>query len=445
MPVRDVLIVGAGPSGLAAAIAARQRGLDYAIVEQGVLVNSIFDFPTHMVFFTTPELLEIGDLPMISLGDKPTRAEGLKYYRRVTMHYQLDVHQYEPVLSITGEPGRFVVQTRDGYGAGHCYRAQRVILATGFYDIPNPLGCPGEDLPKVTHYYKEPHPFWNTDVAIVGAKNSAAIAALELFWAGARVTIIHRGDGISGSVKYWIKPNIENRIKAGEVKAYFQSTLKEIRAAAIVVSTPGGDVSLKNDFVLAMTGYRPDLDFLGSMGITLQPNTLKPLTDPETLESERKGIYLAGVIVAGILIMVYLANQYIAKYGVVSPVKAFACLFAALGLGWLVNAYVLGGGSVPLGWLVMPVVLTLPLFFAGLIFSSELKNGGDIASALSANLFGSMLGGFLEYNSMYAGFQSLYPLGLGLYGLAFLCLLRSRRAASLAGDESPGIETRHAA
>jgi thioredoxin reductase (NADPH) len=236
---------------------------------------------------------------MTSLGDKPTRTEGLKYYRRVAMHYEIDVRQYEPVLSVTGAPGCFSVETRDRYGATHSYRVRRVILATGFYDIPNPLGCPGEDLPKVTHYYKEPHPYWDTEVAIVGAKNSAAIAALELFWTGARVTLIHRGDAVSKSVKYWIKPNIENRIKAGEVKAYFRSCVREIRTAEIVVATPEGDVTLKNDFVLAMTGYRPDLDFLGSMGITLQPQTLKPLTNPDTLESERKGIYLAGVIVAG--------------------------------------------------------------------------------------------------------------------------------------------------
>jgi thioredoxin reductase (NADPH) len=297
--VHDVLIVGAGPSGLATAIAARARGLDYLIVERGVLVNSIFHFPVHMVFFTTPELLEIGNIPMTSLGDKPTRTEGLKYYRRVAEHYRLDVHQYESVLGVDGEPGRFTIESRDRFGANQVYTAERVILATGFYDIPNLLNCPGESLPKVTHYYAEAHPYWNMDVAIVGAKNSAAIAALELFWTGARVTMIHRGPAISDSVKYWIKPNIENRIKSGEVKAYFRSGMKEIRTADIVISTPEGDVTVANDFVLSMTGYRPDLNFLGSMGITLQPDTLRPLTRPETLESERKGIYLAGVIVAG--------------------------------------------------------------------------------------------------------------------------------------------------
>jgi thioredoxin reductase (NADPH) len=295
----DVAIVGAGPTGLACGIELKKRGIGAVILDKGCLCNSLYHYPTHMVFFTTPELLEIGGIPMTSFGDKPTRTEGLKYYRRVAEHYGLNVHQYEPVSSVEGTPGDFYVETTDRYGCPHTYRVKRVILATGFYDIPNPLGCPGEDLSKVTHYYKEPHPYWNTDVAVVGAKNSAAIAALELFWTGARVTLIHRGPAISDSVKYWIKPNIENRIKSGEVKAYFHSSMKEIRTAEIVIGTPEGDIAVKNDFVLAMTGYRPDLDFLGSMGITLQPDALRPLTDPETLESERKGIYLAGVIVAG--------------------------------------------------------------------------------------------------------------------------------------------------
>jgi thioredoxin reductase (NADPH) len=290
----DVAIVGAGPTGLACAIELKRRGISAVLFDKGCLCNSLYHYPTNMVFFTTPELLEIGDLPMISLGDKPTRTEGLKYYRRVAMHYELDVRQYEGVRSVSGEPGSFAVET-----SNRRYRVRRVILSTGFYDIPNPLGCPGEDLPKVTHYYKEAHPYWNSDVAVVGAKNSAAIAALELFWTGARVTLIHRGEGISNSVKYWIKPNIENRIKAGEVRAFFRSTVKEIRPAEIVVATPEGDVTMENDFVLAMSGYRPDLDFLGSMGISLEPETLKPVTDPDTLESVRKGIYLAGVIVAG--------------------------------------------------------------------------------------------------------------------------------------------------
>ena len=295
----DVAIVGAGPTGLACGIELKRRGIGAVIFDKGCLCNSLYHYPGNMTFFTTPELLEIGDIPMTSLGDKPTRIEGLKYYRRVTEHYKLDVHLYESVLSVTGDAGSFVVETKDRYAQTHQYAARRIILATGFYDIPNRLDCPGEDLPKVSHYYEEAHPYWNMDVAVVGAKNSAAIACLELFWTGARATLIHRGPEISKSVKYWIKPNIENRIKNGEVRAFFNSTLKDIRLSEIDIATPDGVVTVPNDFVLAMTGYRPDLAFLGSMGITLQPDTLKPLTDPVTLQSTRKGIYLAGVIVAG--------------------------------------------------------------------------------------------------------------------------------------------------
>jgi thioredoxin reductase (NADPH) len=297
--VLDVIVIGAGPTGLACAIELKKRGLNAILIEKGCLCNSLYHYPNNMVFFTTPELLEIGDLPMTSLNDKPTRIEGLKYYRRVTEHYKLHVNLYENVLSVTGEDGAFSIATEDRLGIARTYHCRKVILATGFYDIPNTIGCPGEDLPKVTHYYKEAHPFWNTDVAVIGAKNSAAIASLELFWTGARVTLIHRGPGISNSVKYWIKPNIENRIKACEVKAYFNSWVEAIRPAEIDIRTPDGLVTIPNDFVLAMTGYQPDLPFLASMGITLQPETKKPLTDPVTLESERKGIYLAGVIVAG--------------------------------------------------------------------------------------------------------------------------------------------------
>jgi thioredoxin reductase (NADPH) len=252
-----------------------------------------------MVFFTTPELLEIGDIPMTSMGEKPTRTEALKYYRRVAGHYALDIHQYETVLRVCGDDGLFTVHTADRLGRPQEYRASKIVVATGYYDIPNKLNCPGEDLGKVIHYYKEPHPYWDHDVLVVGAKNSAAIAALELWWIGARVTLVHRGDGISNSVKYWIKPNIENRIANREVKAYFRSEIREIRQDEVDLLTPDGPVTIRNDFVFAMVGYRPDLEFLASMGITLQADTQRPLTNPDTLESERRGIYLAGVIVAG--------------------------------------------------------------------------------------------------------------------------------------------------
>ncbi len=295
----DVVVVGAGPTGLACGIELKQRGLKAVLIDKGCVVNSIYHYPTNMVFFTTPELLEIGGIPMTSLNDKPTRVEALKYYRRIADYYKLDVHQYEKVQRVDGDDGAFVVNTTDRNGHSHAYAAKKIILATGYYDRPNHLNVPGEDTPKVIHYYKEAHPYYNMDVVVVGAKNSAAIAALELFWAGARVTVIHRGNGISDSVKYWIKPNIENRIKAGEIKAYFNSTVTEIHPECIRVATPEGEIMLKNDFVFAMTGYHPDLAFLSQHGIELDQETRRPTTNPETLESAHKGIYLAGVLVAG--------------------------------------------------------------------------------------------------------------------------------------------------
>ncbi len=295
----DAVIVGAGPTGLACGIELGQRGIHTLLIEKGCVVNSIYNYPTNMVFFTTPELLEIGGIPMTSLNEKPNRHEALKYYRRVADHFKLNIHDYERVTNIAGEDGAFQVSTIDRLDCCHTYTARKVVLATGYYDVANLLHIPGEDLSKVFHYYKEPHPYYNHDVAVIGAKNSAAIAALELFWTGARVTLIHRGTGISKKVKYWIKPNIENRIKSGEIPAYFNSHVVEIRPDSIVVATPEGEAILKNDFVFALTGYSPDLNFLNSIGITFDPETQKPRSDPQTLESERPGIYLAGVIVAG--------------------------------------------------------------------------------------------------------------------------------------------------
>jgi thioredoxin reductase (NADPH) len=263
------------------------------------VVNSIYHYPTNMTFFTTPELLEIGNIPMTSLNDKPTRTEALKYYRRVADHYRLEIRQYERVDRIAGGDNALQVFTTDRLECPHGYEARKIVLATGYYDVPNMLDVPGEELDKVLHYYKEAHPYYNHDVAVIGAKNSAAIAALELWWTGARVTLIHRGPGISDSVKYWIKPNIENRIKNGEIRAYFHSRVVEIQRDSIRIATPEGEISLRNDFVFALIGYRPDLAFLSSTGIGLEPATLRPRTNPETLESDRAGIYLAGVIVAG--------------------------------------------------------------------------------------------------------------------------------------------------
>ena len=298
-PAFDAIVVGAGPTGLACGLELKRRGLNVMVIDKGCVVNSLYNYPTHMTFFTTPELLEIGDLPMTSMYEKPTRTEALKYYRRVADHYKLNIHQYERVDSIDGEDGAFLIPATDHQGVKNCYKARKVIIATGYYDVPNLLKVPGEELPKVIHYYREPHPYYNHDVLVVGAKNSAAIAALELYWTGARVTLVHRGSAIHKHVKYWIKPNIENRIRNGEIKAHFHSSVTEIRPASVRLLTPEGEIEIPNDFVFAMVGYSPDLTFLNANGIVLEPDTLKPRTDPATLESDRKGVFLAGVIVAG--------------------------------------------------------------------------------------------------------------------------------------------------
>src|ERR1022692_4101140 len=295
----DAVVVGAGPTGLACGIELEKRGVKTVLLEKGCVVNSLYNYPTHMTFFTTPELLEIGDIPMTSLNEKPNRTEALKYYRRVAEHYKLDIRQYERVERIAGADNAFQVFSTDRLGCAHIYQARKLVLATGYYDVPNLLNVPGEDLDKVLHYYKEAHPYYNHDVAVIGAKNSAAIAALELLWTGARVTLIHRGPGISDSVKYWIKPNIENRIKSGEIASYFHSNVARIERDSIQVATPDGEITIANDFVFALVGYRPDLKFLNAAGISLEPDTGRPRTDPETLESTRPGVYLAGVIVAG--------------------------------------------------------------------------------------------------------------------------------------------------
>jgi len=299
METFDVVIVGAGPTGLACGIELKRRGVSSVLIEKGCVVNSLYNYPTGMVFFTTPELLEIGDIPMTSLNEKPVRGEALKYYRRVAEHYKLDIRQYQRVEGITGDDGAFVTHAVDAKGCALSYASKKVIFAMGYYDVPNLLNVPGEDLPKVIHYYKEAHPYYNHDVVVIGAKNSAAIAALELWWTGARVTLVHRGEEIHKNVKYWIKPNIENRIKNGEVTAYFKSHVAEITEDSVRIVTPDGEITVKNDFVFAMTGYRPDTTFLGAHGIVFDAETGRPNTNKDTLESDRKGIYLAGVLVAG--------------------------------------------------------------------------------------------------------------------------------------------------
>ncbi len=291
--------MGAGPTGLACAIEVKRAGYRVKTIEKGCVVNSLYNYPTNLTFFTTPELLEIGNIPMTAVRDKPSRGEALKYYRRVTSYYQLDIHQYEQVNSIIGEDGCFVINSTDCRGTRQCYEAKKVVLATGFYDIPIQMDVPGEDLPKVQHYYREPHPFFDSELAIIGGKNSAALCALECYRAGAHVTLIYHGSELASTIKYWIRPDIDNRIKNGEIQAFLQSRVTRIEEDAIHLDTPQGPVTIPNDFVLAMTGYQPDLKFLASLGILLDGQTRKPRTNPDTLESDRTGIYLAGVIVAG--------------------------------------------------------------------------------------------------------------------------------------------------
>ena len=295
----DVLVIGAGPTGMACAIEAQRAGFTSVMVDKGCLVNSLFHYPANMIFFTTPELLEIGDIPFTTANQKPNRSEALEYYRNVAQHYKLDVRQYQRVASVTGYDGAFKVETQDLHGHDHEYVARKIVVATGYYDRPNYMGIPGEDLPKVMHYYKDPHPYFDMDVLVIGAKNSAAIAALELWRRGSRVTMVHRGPEIHRNVKYWIKPDIENRIKNGEVKAYFNSCVLEIRPEEVRLKTPEGETTLKNDFVFALTGYHPDYEFLESLGIELTRPEMQPVCDPETLESNVPGIYVAGCVVSG--------------------------------------------------------------------------------------------------------------------------------------------------
>jgi thioredoxin reductase (NADPH) len=295
----DVLVIGAGPTGLACAIEAQKIGLKVIVIDKGCLVNSLFHYPPKMVFFTTPELLEIGEIPFTTSNQKPTREEALEYYRKVAEHFELDVRQYEWVKTVLGEDGNFNITATDRSGRPRDYRTKKVIVSTGYYDLANQLGIPGEDLPKVSHYYGEPHPYYDTDVIVIGGKNSAAIASLDLWRHGARVTMVYRGSQLHHHVKYWVKPDIENRIKAGEIEAYFSSSVREIGIDYVSLSTPRGPVRLKNDFVLALIGYHPDYDFLRSMGIELSEEQCRPVCDPVSLESNVHGIYVAGVIVAG--------------------------------------------------------------------------------------------------------------------------------------------------
>ncbi|MGH9563149.1 MAG: YpdA family putative bacillithiol disulfide reductase [Terracidiphilus sp.] len=295
----DLLVVGAGPTGLATAIEAQKAGFRVVLVDKGCVCNSIFHYPAHMTFFTTSELLEIGGIPFPSPNAKPTRNEALEYYRQVAAYYKLDIRQYQRVERVTGSDGNFTVHTNDRFGRSGELKARKLALSIGYYDLPNIMDVPGEHLGKVHHYYHDPHPYYGMDVAVIGGKNSAAIAALELWRHGARVTLIHRGPGIHRHVKYWIKPDIENRIKNGEIKAYFDSRVTEITPDSIAIETPSGRETPHNDFVFALTGYHPDFSFIESLGIRCEGPDRQPMCHPEALESNVPGIYLAGVIVAG--------------------------------------------------------------------------------------------------------------------------------------------------
>jgi thioredoxin reductase (NADPH) len=323
----DLLVVGAGPTGLASAIEAQKAGFRVVLVDKGCVCNSIFHYPAHMTFFTTSELLEIGGIPFPSPNAKPTRNEALEYYRQVAAYYQLDIRQYHRVERVTGADGDFAVHTTDRFGRHGELKARKLALSIGYYDLPNWMGVPGETLSKVHHYYHDPHPYYGMDVAVVGGKNSAAIAALELWRHGARVTLIHRGVGIQPHVKYWIKPDIENRIKNGEIKAYFASRVAEIGPDTIVVETPAGPETLANDFVFAMTGYHPDFGFLERLGVRFEGPDRLPVCNPETLESNVPGIYLAGVIVAGSR-----TNEIFIENGRFHGRQIAASLLAKLGL-----------------------------------------------------------------------------------------------------------------
>jgi thioredoxin reductase (NADPH) len=299
MDTYDLVSIGAGPTGLATAIEAKRAGMRPLVIDKASLCNSIYHYPVNMVFFTTPELLEIGDLPLVCAAEKPTRVEALKYYRRAAEHYELELRLYERVVHVDGHDGEFTVATRTDKGVEKKYGAKKIVVATGYYDLPNELGVPGENLPHVSHYYTEPYEFWNQDVVVVGGKNSAAEAALDLFRNGARVTLVHRGKELGATIKYWVRPDIENRIKAGQIQALFEARVDEFTTEEVIVEQRSGRKKLPARAVFALTGYHPDFRFIESLGVRLDPESRRPALDPNTLESNVPGIHLAGVVIGG--------------------------------------------------------------------------------------------------------------------------------------------------
>ena len=292
----DVIIIGAGPIGLCCAIEAKKNKLSYLVIDKGCLVNSLYNYPKNMTFFSTSDKLEIGGIPFISHNSKPTKSEALEYYRRVVSSWELDIKLYEEVIEIK-KGNNFDVKTSKGK-----YEAKKVVLSTGFYDLPYKLNVPGENLSKVKHYYDEPHPYFGMRVAVVGAANSAVDVALETFRKGAKeVTMVVRESSLSESVKYWVKPDVENRIEEGSIKSYFDSNITKIDEDSIYINTPEGEEIIENDFVLAMTGYQPDFSFLKKIGIKIGNDEYKtPVHDSDTMETNIEGVYLAGVICGGL-------------------------------------------------------------------------------------------------------------------------------------------------
>ncbi|SNZ00799.1 YpdA family putative bacillithiol disulfide reductase [Flagellimonas pacifica] len=291
----DVLIIGGGPIGIACGLEAKKKGLSYLIVEKGPIVNSLFNYPINMQFFSSSERLEIDDVPFISKEAKPKRNEALEYYRRIVTSNKLNIHLFEKVTKVQKQYQAFLVTTDKNQ-----YLAKNIIVATGFYDLPNKINVPGEDLPKVSHYYKDPHFYASQKLAIVGASNSAIDAALECWRKGSEVTLIIRGPEVGQRVKYWVRPDIINRIEEGSIKAYYNSNVKEIKPTELIIDTQDGEVVLENDFVLALTGYMPNFEFLEKLGIELSEDEKRlPNYNPETMETNINGLFLAGVICGG--------------------------------------------------------------------------------------------------------------------------------------------------